>query len=924
MLRITDSASVQGAKEYFDASLRQADYYAEGQEIVGRWHGLAAARLGLEGSVSREAFQSLIDNRHPATGEQLTPRQKADRRPGTDFTFNAPKSVSLLYALHRDERIVEGFRAAVTATMAEIEKDVMTRVRAHGANEDRMTGNFAWAEFLHTTARPVGGVPDPHLHIHAYVPNLTFDEAEGRWKAIQLGSIKGDGAYYEAAFLSRLAIEMRALGYEIERHGRYWDVGGVPRDLLERFSRRTAEIERMAAEQGVTDAKRKGDVGARTRERKAESLSLSDLRDVWISRLGPKDRKALDLAAATAEASPLPRLGLGKDEAVAHALAHGFERGSVVAERSLLTSALHHAYGDAGPETIRRALDRQPLIRRKVEGRMLVSTPEVLAEETAMLAFAREGRLTCRPLGAADYRIDAGALSAEQCRAVRQILASPDRLTILRGGAGTGKTTLMREAVHGIEASGLRANVFAPTSAARDVLRNEGFATAETLQRLLVDTEMQASVKGAALWIDEAGLVSAPDMGRLLRIADAQHCRVVLSGDSRQHGSVGRGDALRLLETHSGIRPAEVRSIVRQSGRYRDAVADIAAGKPRDAFARFEAMGAIIEEPGENRFTRLAADYAAETRAGRSVLVVSPTHREKDAATRHIRETLHARGALGGEVHHIPVLHDLRWTQAERADAGRYAGGEIIVFNQNAPGHLKGTRGEVVHDAADALRLSGPEGMCDLPLHAAARFTVYRPDILELRPGDTIRITANGATLDGHRLVNGAIYHVGAFDPKGNLVLKENGWRVAQTFGHLDHGYCVTSISSQGRTVDTVLVAMGRESIPAASQEQFYVSASRGRHAMRLYTDDRDAVRDAVAHSGARGSATELQSGAVDGKGAPIARQERLKDYVHTAARLCAARAHAERGRQAETPPTSLASIDYQGTLQRDAQEARR
>jgi len=142
MLRITDSASGHGAKAYFDHSLQQADYYTEGQEIVGVWHGEAARLLGLEGKVRREAFQALIDNHHPHTGEQLTARMKADRRPGTDFTFNAPKSVSLLYAITQDERIIDGFRRAVAATMADVEADASTRVRGQGRNEDRVTGNL--------------------------------------------------------------------------------------------------------------------------------------------------------------------------------------------------------------------------------------------------------------------------------------------------------------------------------------------------------------------------------------------------------------------------------------------------------------------------------------------------------------------------------------------------------------------------------------------------------------------------------------------------------------------------------------------------------------------------------------------------------------------------------------------------------------
>ena len=105
MLRITPSTSAEGAKEYFTQSLTRSDYYIDGQETVGRWGGKAAEPLGLSGEVDAKSYFALCDNLDPNTGEQLTPRNKDNRRVGFDFTFSAPKSVSVLYELSGDERI---------------------------------------------------------------------------------------------------------------------------------------------------------------------------------------------------------------------------------------------------------------------------------------------------------------------------------------------------------------------------------------------------------------------------------------------------------------------------------------------------------------------------------------------------------------------------------------------------------------------------------------------------------------------------------------------------------------------------------------------------------------------------------------------------------------------------------------------------
>jgi aspartokinase len=89
----------------------------------------------------------------------------------------------------------------------------------------------------------------------------------------------------------------------------------------------------------------------------------------------------------------------------------------------------------------------------------------------------------------------------------------------------------------------------------------------------------------------------------------------------------------------------------------------------------------------------------------------------------------------------------------------------------------------------------------------------------------------------------------------------DNGWVLDKNFGNLAHGYCVTSHSSQGKTIQRLFVAECEASLPAASREQFYVSVSRGVEAIKIYTDNKDALMDAVAVSGERPAATDLAKG---------------------------------------------------------------
>lgn len=842
MLRIFQNKSPAGAKSYYST----ADYYSEGQELVGLWRGEGAKRLGLSGDVDKASWDALCDNLHPASGQPLTLRQKGDRTCGYDVNFHVPKSVSVLYGLTGDERILEAFRESVHQTMLDMEAEMQTRVRKDGRNEDRTTGNMAWGEFVHFTARPVDGVPDPHLHAHCFVFNSTFDEHEQAWKAGQFRDLKRDAPYFQAVFHTRLADRLADFGYGIRRTAKGWEINGVSDAVVAKFSRRTELIEQEAREKGIVDDAEKDKLGAKTREGKAKLLTAAELLADWQSRLDDNESSAL--TEIRERARPIERmhnreLAAG---AVKHAIDHCFVRKSVVPERTLLAEALRFAVGEATPEEIGEQLSASGVIVGELKGRRMATVPEVLREEERMIAFAKEGRGTCLALGDPKREFTRAWLNDEQKNAVRHILSSKDRVVVMRGAAGVGKTSLMQEAVEGIRAGGHEAFAFAPSAdASRGVLRAEGFADAETVARLLKDEKLQEQIRGQVIWIDEAGLLGSKSMREVFDLAGKLNARVILSGDRKQHASVERGSPLRQLEQEAGIVPAEVREIQRQKGQYKEAIKLLSEGKVREGFDRLDELGWVREIAEEDRYLRLAADYVGAVESGKTAIVVSPTHREKDLVIQEIRTTLRAMETLGNEEREFTTLCNARLTEAERADPVRFSPGQVIQYVQNAKGHRKGER----------IAVTGKE---TLPLDQANQFQVFNTRVLRLAAGDVIRITHNGKTMDDkHALNNGALYRVRGFDGEGNIVLG-NGWTIDRNFGHLDYGYVVTSHTAQGKTVDRVFIGQSNLSSPAASREQFYVSASRGRESVTVYTDDRKALREAIDYSDDRVTATEL------------------------------------------------------------------
>ena len=177
--------------------------------------------------------------------------------------------------------------------MDEMEVEMKTRVRKGGEDQDRVTGNMVWAEFVHFTSRPVDGIPDPHLHAHVFAHNVTWDATEGRWKAGQFGDLKRDAPYFEAAFDARFAHRMNAMGYKTEREGLSFEIAGVPTSVIDKFSRRRNEIEDEAKEKGIVTAEGKHAIGYYGRENKTKGVGRPRLRVEWNERLTHEERVAL-------------------------------------------------------------------------------------------------------------------------------------------------------------------------------------------------------------------------------------------------------------------------------------------------------------------------------------------------------------------------------------------------------------------------------------------------------------------------------------------------------------------------------------------------------------------------------------------------------------------------------------------------------
>ncbi len=375
MLTISNPLSASQAQAYHAEEFSNAreNYYTQGDQIRGEWHGRLAEQWGLRGEVGEEHFQRLTEGQHPITGEQLV-RHKAAReyvnehgqkirtmehRAGWDATFSAPKSVSLTALVGGDERIREAHQQSVAVALDELERYVQARIGGNLPAET--TGKWVAAKFEHDSARPVDGYAAPQLHTHVVFFNLTETEDGGTY-SLQPRELYKTQQYATAVYRSELAARLKALGYEIERgKSGQPEITGYSEEYLAASSPRRQQIEEHLAKENQRGADAAQIAAHKTRQPKLE-LSQEEMQQrhqQMAEAFGNQPTRVI--AAATERGQQIeqdsPRTTA--QSAVTFSKERNLEREAVVDERELLRDALRRSMGQATLTDVRAEFERR-------------------------------------------------------------------------------------------------------------------------------------------------------------------------------------------------------------------------------------------------------------------------------------------------------------------------------------------------------------------------------------------------------------------------------------------------------------------------------------------------------------------------------------------------------------------------------------
>lgn len=612
MLRIqklTPAAGLGGAAYYLDLASRDISaYYAGSGEAPGVWlgNGIDAVTAGIGGQIisgnlldadGATLFQ-LLNSREVV--ERLFPPQRRQSNTlgkkwvsGYDFTFSAPKGLSMLATMTDDvalrRAIYDAHEAAVTAAMAAVEAVACWgREGKGGVDLVRGRGLIA-AAFRHRTGRPAEteDIPDPHLHTHVVVANVvqhpdgTFGALDGRAFTERGNTLAlAVGSLYRAQLGQELTDRGIYLRWQPAGRNGVMEVAGLDPALIEAFSTRHAEIEAELARAGLTGTKATDMAQKNTRRAKDKEVasasdldlgtllrgkladvggSLDDLHSCLHDKANQRDLTPaeLDELALTLVAAPAELVKQDIETPAEHLTTNS----ATFTYWDAVGALSRSAHGRAGANDIQKAVGRllnsQTVLEVERESaqteepsllpwRRRFTTPEIMAMEQSVVALTQTA-LPKAFLAISETDLNLDGLSADQVAMCLFLANDKQTIAAVVGVAGSGKTYALTRMNAAWQTRGIVVIGCAKSARAAWELETGSGIPSGTIDRLLGDIRSSGAEGYAGLpdhcvvVVDEASMAETRQLAELAGAVHNAGGKLILAGDDHQLGSVAAG-----------------------------------------------------------------------------------------------------------------------------------------------------------------------------------------------------------------------------------------------------------------------------------------------------------------------------------------------------------------------------------------------
>ncbi|NPE55884.1 conjugative relaxase [Dickeya dadantii] len=913
---LTAKSSVKRVSKYYEDGVD--DYYAaDGHAKI--WQGQGAEILNLSGNVDEGVFSDLLKG-HLPNGEKLsgTVRHDSNRRIGIDFTFNAPKSVSMQALIAGDSRIIDAHDKAVTVAMTALEERAAARKKVLGKSYVQNTANLIVAKFRHETNREM----EPHLHTHAVTINAT-QRSDKKWAALLNDELIKNVKYYGAIYKAELAKALEEMGYILRYEQDSFDLAHITREQVMGMSTRLQQVDEKLDEMGLTrensTSSQRTYAAKSTRKQKDATISRDELIGEWknkASRLGVDfekrewsfSDKSLENIKFEDNLKSVADAELAK-RAVKFAVNHFSERQTIFTSVKLAEKAIEHGLGRVTKKDILKEIDnltrKGSLIlaepryvainadtrisltkaqwieqmvlfgknkseaKRQTElaissGRLLktesvFTTQKAIDQERRILTRELDGRNTQKSLlsnNDVNKFLTESTLRKDQCRAAELVLTTKNRIIGINGLAGVGKSYLLKEVTDRIKENGMSVHVLAPYGKQKKNLQDDGLTEAKTVASFLHTLSRDHPLgPESIIFIDEAGVLPNRLLDSITELSEKTNTRLVLIGDKGQTKAIEAGTPFDLLQKN-GMETALMDEIQRQkeNPELLKAVRHAAFG---DTDKSISLIHNISEEKDDVvRYKNVANDY----------LMLDKKEQEKTivlTGTNYSRKEINTliRGGLGIEdTVLVTALTRRDSTQAERRYSRYYEPNvTAIMVERDYKSGLK--RGEVyiVTEQAPGNKLvvqdERGQKIIINPAHHT-KMSVYNIEDQQYGVGDRLVCTRNNASLD---IANGDAFKITRITKDGQIYLSGRNDVVlnANEKQHLDYAYVSTVHSAQGLTSEKSILNVETNSL-TTSKDWWYVAISRAKTDVIIHTNDKQKLNKAIARKSPKQAAHEI------------------------------------------------------------------
>lgn len=828
----------------------EASYYHRESDCTA-WFGRGASQLGLEGTVEDEAFKAVLDG--SIRGVELRGRVKGARA-GLDATFSAPKSVSIEYLLKGNKAVFVAHQKAVEKSLEFLEDLAQVRQTEKQRKIKVDARSLIVARFEHDLSRN----NDPQIHTHCVIANAACTTS-GKWMALDNFKIYQNKMLGGAVYRCELARQLQMAGLQIEvQHadGRF-ELAGYSSSLIEKFSTRSADIEKDLNELGHTRASAHATITKiatlNTRAAKKD-LDRDALFKSWTDRVGEAGLPHLQqpsLDTNEQNADMIRKL-------IQQTIEQLSERHSSFHQIEFLTRLTQMSVGSHIYSEILAGYDAAIEDGLLIRNGDFMTTPELMELEQSVINMERgvRGKYIATQLQDAKiFQEHNKGLNEGQKLAVKAILESTDSVLAVQGRAGVGKTTLLKAAKQLLEIAKHNVVALAPTTAATRELTSSGFS-GSTVSSFLLRGRNSVNSK-TVIFLDEAGLLSTNQVNEILRTVKEKGCKLVMIGDEAQLSAVDAGRPFAYLQK-AGMATVQVAEIQRQKNKaLKKAVELSIEGRGRLAVQLLSKDIHEIASPSD-RYSGVARAFSKLSPEQRvSTLVVAGTRVARDRINLEIRDQL----GVSDEAM-LACLSRKDLTNGQRKSILHYEAGDVLKA-QVAFKILGVQRGESVsvlaRDQGSLLVTTEDGRQIKLDPVTTHRFEVFRPKSMAVGKGDLLRFGENIHSLG---VANGDRATVLECRPQQEelVVQFDNGRKLLLDVSKplaLDYGYCSTVYSSQGKTCREVLIEADAHSA-TSNQQAFYVAISRAQERAQIFTDDREHLPDAMSRDLNRPHALEI------------------------------------------------------------------